>query len=106
MMHEIIWDSVDSIEVIFSVRIGVVSIHHHYHLICRRPRGFRIHDIYSIQAMGYVFLQRLHMTVIRKYSEWFGCKLVGKFSASWPYSFKHSVHACWMYTMEVDRMKF
>src|SRR5687768_388716 len=105
MMHIVVRNTVDSIEIVLGVEVSIITIHYHYHFISRRPWRFRIHDIDTIQTMGYVFFEGLHMTVIRKYAKRFSSEFICE-SSAWPYSFKYPIHLCFMYTMSMYCVTF
>src|SRR6266496_504654 len=101
MMHIVKWNSIYCVKVIFSIKVRVIPIHDHHHFVSRRTWFLGIDYEYSVEAMSDVLFEGLHVTVIREYSEWFGCKFICK-SSSWCNPFKYSVHFPWMYAVKVN----
>src|SRR6185503_10561463 len=91
VVHIVIGNSIDCVKVVFSIKVGIISIHDHNHFIGVGSRFLGINYEYPIEAVGDMFFERLHMTVIGKDTEWFSCKLIGKFTSRCN-SFKYTIH--------------
>src|SRR5215218_3454008 len=93
------------VEIVLRIKVSIITIHYHYHFICRRSWCFGIHNVDTIQTMGYVFFQGLHMAVIWKYAKRFSSEFICE-SPTCAYSFKYTVHLRFMDSMSMYCVTF
>src|SRR3990172_2387329 len=99
----VICKSIHSIELIFTVKISIKTVHNHNEFLSRGSRSPGVYDKCAVESLFYVLFYRHNMAVVEKKSEGVCSKLVCKASTCWN-NLKHTIHISWVYAMEVDCM--
>ncbi len=104
MLRVVEAEAVDGVEVVAAVTVGVVAVHHHHELLCRRPRLLRVDDERAVEALVDVLLQRRRVAVVELHPGRPRLELVGELAAGRD-DLEDPVHVSGVDPVEVDRVR-
>src|SRR5215211_1059485 len=103
VVHVVVRYAIYGVKVVFSVKVGVVAVHHHHHFVSLRPWSLGVDYVDAVQAVRYVLLKWHHVAVVKVQADRLGVKLVGELTA-WAYDLKYTIHFGAMDTVKVHRV--